>query len=74
MHDQNGITFFPSGGVLIFCLVLVCLVALTLNQPEWLESQSPDQRPVLAVLWDRSNSMKTRDVIDDQAPGTRESR
>ena len=27
MHDQNGITFFPSGGVIIFCLVLVTVTA-----------------------------------------------
>ncbi len=54
--------------------VLVCLVALTLNQPEWLETQPPDQRPTLAVLWDQSNSMGTRDVIDDQTPGKPKSR
>ena len=46
--------------------VLVCLVVLTLNQPEWLESQPPEQRSTLAVLWDNSNSMKTRDVLDEQ--------
>ena len=54
--------------------VLVCLVALTLNQPEWLETRPPDQRPSLAVLWDQSNSMGTRDVIDDQTPGKPKSR
>ena len=47
--------------------VLVCLVVVTLNQPEWLQMQAPDQRPTLAVLWDQSNSMETRDVMDDQA-------
>ena len=46
--------------------VLVCLVVVTLNQPEWLESQPPEQRSTLAVLWDKSNSMQTRDIIDDQ--------
>ncbi len=46
--------------------VLVCLVIITLNQPEWLESQPPEQRSTLAVLWDKSNSMQTRDIIDDQ--------
>ena len=44
--------------------VLICLVVVTLNQPEWLQTQLPDQRSTLAVLWDTSNSMKTRDVID----------
>ncbi len=46
--------------------VLVCLVVITLNQPEWLESQPPEQRSTLAVLWDKSNSMQTRDIIEDQ--------
>ena len=46
--------------------VLVCLVVITLNQPEWLESQPPEQRSTLAVLWDKSNSMQTRDIVDDQ--------
>ena len=43
--------------------VLICLVVVTLNQPEWLQTQLPDRRSTLAVLWDESNSMKTRDVI-----------
>ncbi len=46
--------------------VLICMVVLTLNQPEWLQTQLPDRRSTLAVLWDTSNSMKTRDVIDPQ--------
>lgn len=48
-------------------LVLVCLIAVTLCQPEWLETRTPDQHPTLAVLWDQSNSMKTRDVVGDEA-------
>ena len=43
--------------------LLICLVVVTLNQPEWLQTQLPDRRSTLAVLWDKSNSMKTRDVI-----------
>ena len=46
--------------------VLICMVVVTLNQPEWLQTQLPDRRSTLAVLWDTSNSMKTRDVIDPQ--------
>lgn len=46
--------------------VLVCLVVATLNQPEWIESQPPEQRSTLAVLWDKSNSMKTQDIIDEK--------
>ena len=42
---------------------LVCLVVATLNQPEWLQTRPPAQRPTLAVLWDESNSMQTRDVL-----------
>ena len=42
---------------------LVCLVVATLNQPEWLQTRPPTQRPTLAVLWDESNSMQTRDVL-----------
>ena len=45
--------------------VLICLVVVTLNQPEWLQTRIPDQRSTLAVLWDQSNSMKTQDVIDE---------
>ncbi len=44
--------------------VLICLVVVTLNQPEWLQTQLPDRRSTLAVLWDTSNSMKTRDVVE----------
>ncbi len=55
--------------------VLVFLVVVTLNQPEWLESQPPERRSTLAVLWDKSNSMRTQDVINDQdTTETRKSR
>lgn len=54
------------GALELLRLLLVCLVVITLNQPEWLEMQAPDQRATLAVLWDQSNSMETRDVIDEQ--------
>lgn len=47
--------------------VLVCLILVTLCQPEWLETRAPDRDPTLAVLWDRSNSMHTRDVLDGDA-------
>ena len=52
-----------TGGLELLRFVLICLVVITLNQPEWLQTQLPDQRSTLAVLWDESNSMKTRDVI-----------
>jgi hypothetical protein len=47
-------------------LTIVCLLALILNQPEWVEEFRPLEKPVLAVLWDDSISMQTRDV----PPGT----
>ena len=47
-------------------LTLVLLVAVTLHQPEWLDAEAPEERPTLAVLWDQSNSMETRDVIDER--------
>ena len=53
-----------TGGLELLRFVLICLVVVTLNQPEWLQTQLPDQRSTLAVLWDKSNSMKTRDVIE----------
>ncbi len=55
-----------TGGLELLRFVLICLVVITLNQPEWLQTQLPDQRSTLAVLWDKSNSMKTRDVVDAQ--------
>ncbi len=55
-----------STGILeLLRFVLICLVVVTLNQPEWVQTRIPDRRSTLAVLWDQSNSMKTRDVIDE---------
>ena len=55
-----------TGGLELLRFVLICLVVITLNQPEWLQTRLPDQRSTLAVLWDKSNSMNTRDMIDTQ--------
>lgn len=41
----------------------VLLVAVTLNQPEWRERFPPQVTPEVAVLWDGSGSMETRDVV-----------
>ena len=43
-------------------LALVMLVAVLFNQPEWVEEYRPDEKPTIAVLWDGSTSMDTRDV------------
>ena len=52
-----------TGWLELLRFVLVCLVVVTLNQPEWLKIQPPDRRSTLAVLWDQSKSMETRDVF-----------
>lgn len=49
-------------------LLLVVLVALTLNQPEILQEFRPTEIPTLAVIYDESNSMLTNDVIDEANP------
>jgi hypothetical protein len=43
-------------------LALVVLVAILLNQPEWVEEYRPEEKPAVAVLWDASPSMDTRDA------------
>ncbi|HQU45160.1 MAG TPA: hypothetical protein PK867_20260 [Pirellulales bacterium] len=58
-------------GVLeIFRLAIVVAIAVLLNQPEWVEQFRPDQKPTLAVLWDASRSMQTRDALDRRQPST----
>src|SRR5919109_3759803 len=55
-----------SQGLLeLFRLAIVALIALCLNQPEWVEEFRPTEKPAIAVLWDDSASMETRDVIED---------
>ncbi len=44
-------------------LTLVIMVAVLLNQPEWVEEYRPEERPAIAVFWDGSPSMETRDVV-----------
>jgi hypothetical protein len=43
-------------------LAIVALMALILNQPEWIEEFRPVEKPAILVLWDNSTSMETRDV------------
>lgn len=47
----------------ILRVAIVVLVAITLNQPEWLTSFQPTDRPTLLVLSDESGSMQTQDVL-----------
>lgn len=49
-------------------LFLVCIAAFLLNQPEWIEEYRPEEKPAVAVLWDASPSMETRDVVERGKP------
>ncbi len=49
-------------------LGIVALAGVLLNQPEWVEEYLPEQKPLVAVLWDDSGSMRTRDVVDKGRP------
>jgi uncharacterized membrane protein len=52
-------------------LALIALIALCLNQPEWLEEFRPTDKPTILVLWDNSTSMETRDVSIAPSAGSR---
>ncbi|MDA7920204.1 hypothetical protein N9B73_00480 [Verrucomicrobiales bacterium] len=51
-------------------VLIVALVAITLNQPEWRETFKPDEKPVIAVLRDDSGSMTTEDIVDPENPAS----
>jgi hypothetical protein len=55
--------------------IIVCLAVMLFNQPEWIEEFRPQGKPSIAVLWDASPSMETRDVVrpggSRSAPTTR---
>ena len=57
-----------TGWLELLRFVLVALVIITLCQPEWLSSRSSEQLPTLAILWDQSDSMHTRDVVSASLP------
>ncbi len=48
---------------------LVALAALMLNQPEFIQEFRPQEKPAVAVLWDASPSMQTRDAVLSAATG-----
>ena len=55
--------FKPSFGLLEgLRLLIAVLVAILLNQPEWVTEQRPVDKPTIAVLLDDSRSMETVDV------------
>ena len=45
-------------------VLIGALAAITLCQPEWKETYEPEEKPVLAVLVDETESMATQDVLD----------
>jgi hypothetical protein len=49
-------------------LAIVAIVAVLLNQPEWIEEFRPEEKPAIAVLLDASASMDTRDVVAADQP------
>ena len=56
--------FRPGYGLLeLLRLVIATIVAVLLNQPEWVTEQRPSEKPSIAVLMDRSRSMDTLDAI-----------
>jgi len=55
-----------TGVLELIRMAIVILVAITLNQPELHELRTPDRKPVLAVLWDKSDSMETRDMLVEE--------
>ena len=54
----------PFMGWLELLRVLIAVgIAITLLQPEWLETFKPETKPTLAILADVSGSMTTKDVL-----------
>jgi hypothetical protein len=49
-------------------LLILAIVVLLLNQPEWVEEFRPQEKPAIVVLCDSSASMTTRDVVAADSP------
>lgn len=52
-----------SGWLELLRILIVASVALTLSQPEWKEVYKPDEKPAVAILYDDTTSMQTRDIV-----------
>ncbi len=60
----------PSLGMLeLLRLTIVILGAILFNEPEWVEEFRPEEKPSVAVLWDASSSMETRDFLFSSPSG-----
>ncbi|HEY2841375.1 MAG TPA: hypothetical protein VGJ26_19615 [Pirellulales bacterium] len=55
-------------------LTIVCLAIVLYNQPEWVETYRPEEKPTIAVLWDNSPSMATQDVTNSGPSSTSRAR
>jgi hypothetical protein len=47
----------------ILRLTILAFIGVILNQPEWVETYHPTEKPSIGVLWDASASMTTRDAL-----------
>jgi hypothetical protein len=47
----------------ILRLAILAVIGVILNQPEWVETYHPTEKPSIGVLWDASASMTTRDAV-----------
>lgn len=61
----------PIGLLELFRFALIGIVVITLNQPELTQEVKPEERPTLVVLHDTSDSMQTRDVVDENGDAKR---
>jgi hypothetical protein len=52
-----------TGLVELLRVLIAGVVAMLLNQPEWVEEYRPDEKPTVVVLHDASRSMDTKDVV-----------
>ncbi len=52
-------------------LVIVTTAVAMFNQPEWIEEFRPDEKASIAVLWDASASMNTKDVLNGATAGSK---
>ncbi len=60
-----------TGVVELLRVLIAGIVAVLLNQPEWVEEYRPTEKPVVAVLVDASPSMDTQDVVRPGGPVSR---
>jgi hypothetical protein len=66
---------FSMGLLELLRVAIVAIVAILLNQPEWIEEYRPEEKPTIAVILDASPSMDTRDVVaPDQPAGSAKTR